>query len=213
VFDGTTSEDGTITVEHLSAQDSASSPATMYGVRTGRESIGYIRFTDDKKTAEMTFRMPLVEGDMVPDLDLVEVGTDRQTKLSDQRGKIVWLEFWATWCGPCQPAMAELVKEVGEHGSEWADKVSIIPLSVDDTTEVVIRHTKDRAWDKLPHYWSARNEDRGGFGSSAAGAFGVHGVPHAYLIGRDGRILWSGHPMGIGGGKKPADLIADALAK
>jgi hypothetical protein len=107
--------------------------------------------------------------------------------------------------------MEELVKTATERGGEWADKVAIVPLSIDDSSEIVARHVKDRAWDKLPHFWSPAGERQTEFSSEAADAFGVHAVPTAYLIGRDGRILWTGSPMASLFGKKPADRIAAAL--
>ena len=89
--------------------------------------------------------------------------------------------------------MAELVKSYGEHREEWEGKVAVVPVSVDDTSDVVVRHTKDRGWDVFPQYWTEA-KDRTNFGSSAASQLGVNGVPTAYIIGPDGKIRWTGHP-------------------
>lgn len=214
VFSGRVPKDGTVTLDNLTDRKGKLATSGAYFVQAGEHNlIGYINIADDKKKAEYTYHLPLAVGDTVPDLDLIEVGTGRHMKFADTRGKIVWLEFWATWCGPCQPAMSELVKTVGEHGGEWADTVSIIPLSVDDSVEIVARHVKDRAWDTIPHYWSEAGADKSGFGSTAANTVGVHSVPTAYLVGRDGRILWTGHPLADATGNKTADRIKAVLEK
>jgi hypothetical protein len=91
------------------------------------------------------------------------------------------------------------VKTYGEHRGEWAGKIVVVPISVDETPDVVIQHTKDRAWDVFPHYWSDRTEEKMNFSSSAASQFGVHGVPTAFLIAPDGKIAWTGHPASAAG--------------
>jgi thiol-disulfide isomerase/thioredoxin len=194
VFNGEVPDNGTITLEKLAQGKSNELGLSGYAIQVGSESLGRFDFADDEKQKDISFRLPVGVGDEAPDLEIIDVNTGKHTRLNTFRGKVVWLEFWATWCGPCQPAMAELVKTYGEHGDEWTDKIAVVPISVDDTTEVVAQHTKDRGWDVFPHYWSERLNDRTGFGSSAASQFGVNGVPTAFLIGTDGKIKWTGHP-------------------
>ena len=128
------------------------------------QPLGQFVFADDEKQKEVSFRLPVSVGDEAPDVEIADVNSGKRTRLSEFRGKVVWLEFWATWCGPCQPAMAELVKTYGEQREEWADKIAVVPISVDDTADVVVQHTKDRGWDVFTHYWSDRVEDRSNFG-------------------------------------------------
>jgi thiol-disulfide isomerase/thioredoxin len=196
VFNGEVPDNGTITLEKIAPGKRNALGYSGYSVQVGDESLGRFDFAEDEKQKEISFRLPVGVGDEAPDLELIDVSTGKHTRLSSFRGKTVWLEFWATWCGPCQPAMAELVKSYGEHRDEWVDNVAVVPVSVDDTSEVVVQHTKDRGWDVFPHFWSERLEDRTSFGSSAASQFGVNGVPTAFLIGTDGKIRWTGHPAG-----------------
>jgi cytochrome c biogenesis protein CcmG/thiol:disulfide interchange protein DsbE len=112
---------------------------------------------------------------LAPDFTLSDLAGQR-IQLSSFRGKVVLLDFWATWCDPCKeetPRFVELQRKYGEQG------LQIIGISIDDDPEPVrsfYQHFK-------VNYPVAMGDAR-----MAELYGGVLGLPIAFLIGRDGRI-------------------------
>jgi thiol-disulfide isomerase/thioredoxin len=100
----------------------------------------------------------------------------QQLRLSDYRGKLVLLDFWATWCDPCREEIPHFV----ELQSRYRDQgLQIVGVSMDDSPEPV-RDFYQRFKMNYPVV----------MGNASTGELygGVLGLPIAFLIGRDGRI-------------------------
>jgi peroxiredoxin len=77
---------------------------------------------------------PLVRGEPAPDFSAPRLDGGGSVSLADQRGQVVLLNFWATWCKPCEdemPAMQRLYAELRPHGFE------LLAISIDKTTPEV----------------------------------------------------------------------------
>ena len=107
----------------------------------------------------------------------------------DLAGKVVMIEFWATWCGPCIRQIPHL-KELNQTYSDQG--LVMISVSTDRDTRAARRMIKDKQMDWV----MVLNEDQP---RSISGQFfaGRFGIPHAFLIGRDGNLAWAGHPASI----------------
>ena len=100
--------------------------------------------------------------------------------LADLKGKVVVVEFWATWCPPCRKSIPHLVEL---HKQKAKDGLVIVGLT-------------NEAKDKVEPF--AKKMEMSyivGYGSQSGEAYGVEGIPTAFVVGADGKIAWSGHPM------------------
>jgi thiol-disulfide isomerase/thioredoxin len=110
-----------------------------------------------------------------PPFSLTDI-TGQPLKLTDFRGKVVVLDFWATWCGPCRieiPGFIELQKRYGTQG------FSMIGISMDDSPEPVVDFYKELQMNYPVAVGNGRMGELYG---------GIPGLPTTFLIGRDGRV-------------------------
>ncbi len=114
-----------------------------------------------------------------PDFKTAGVGRD-DVKLSDYKGKLVYLDFWATWCTPCVEAMPRIQKVYDEYKN---DGLVVVLVSLDDKpTKVKDFLTKK----KLP---GIQAHGAGGMKGDLARLYNIEGVPTNFLIGPDGKVL------------------------
>src|SRR3954451_2982013 len=97
-------------------------------------------------------------------------------RLADYKGKVILLNFWATWCGPCQAEIPELVNTYAEYKDRG---VVILGISIDDTAETLRAYAAQKRM-QYPVLLMQDDVDQ---------AYGpIFGVPVTFFIGRDGTI-------------------------
>ena len=140
--------------------------------------------------------MSLTIGDPAPAIDVAHWLKGEQVG-EFQSEKVYVLEFWATWCGPCRASIPHL-SELQERYQDY--DVSFIGVS-DETLQKVVpflckADKEGKLWNDKMQYTVATDPDRSTFLEYML-ASGNSGIPTAFIIGRDGRIEWIGHPMEI----------------
>ena len=122
----------------------------------------------------------------IPDFEVTLI--DNETKLSqaDLVGGYYLIDFWATWCPPCVEEMPNLLQAYEEFSNR---DFTIVSVSVDQNPEVVEKFRR-----KVEMPWTNAHLPQG-LESEVAKNLNVRGVPTAYLVSPDGRILASGSEL------------------
>ncbi len=136
-----------------------------------------------EKAAELALMLPIV-GNPAPDVTGSDLD-DKKVKMSDYKGKVVLLDIWATWCGPCRamiPHERELVKKM--DGKPFV----LLSVSCDADKTDLTEFLKDE-----PMPWSHWFDGKGG---AVAKAYKIKAFPTLYLIDKKGviREKWVGAP-------------------
>ena len=203
IVTGIIPDDGIIHLEGLAGGDGGPSYLLLVGKRDLEAERFELKGPERHRTLE--FMVAPAPGDPAPDITFQVLHSQEKKKLSDYRGQVVWLDFWASWCRPCHKPMSKVEEVMRRHKEDWKGKAAVVALSIDYTPKEAQEFVRERKLHSLDHYWSSEGEP--GFFSDPQRAYRIDSIPTSFLIGTDGVILWRGHPSNCDVEK----LISDAL--
>ncbi|MFQ6609823.1 MAG: peroxiredoxin family protein [Fidelibacterota bacterium] len=137
------------------------------------------KLTDEQKKAIDKITKTI---DMAPDFSFEDINGDIYT-LSELKGKVVVVNFWATWCGPCRMEIPEFNDLLKKHSD---DDLVILGLSISDSKKALKNFSKSYRIDYPLLFGTSKQIDEV---SRRYG--GIYSVPQTFLIGRDGSIKMS----------------------
>jgi thiol-disulfide isomerase/thioredoxin len=111
----------------------------------------------------------------------------RQVDIGKMRGKVVVVDFWATWCGPCVKEFPTLQKLYAEHHTRGLEIVGIALEYDRPSKETALAKLKDYVVDKnlpWPHY-----ADGNGWKTKFSAAQGIQSIPRMIIIDRQGKVI------------------------
>lgn len=144
----------------------------------------------------------LTVGSTAPVLDVEHWVQDGQGKFKPvtdfKKDHVYIVEFWATWCGPCIASMPHISKLQDEYADKNVQVVSISdePLkTVEGFLEGPVRGEEDMTYAELTKNYCLTTDPDESVYEDYMRAAGQNGIPTAFIVGKQGKVEWIGHPM------------------
>jgi thiol-disulfide isomerase/thioredoxin len=126
-------------------------------------------------------------GDPAAPLHIAEWVKGQAVDLAKLKGKqVVVVEFWATWCPPCRASIPHLTALQKKHKD-------VVFIGISTEKPDVVKKFVAKMGDQMNYTVAVDNERQTSKGYMDA--FGIRGIPHAFIVDKQGRIVWDGHPM------------------
>ena len=199
------------------------SKAFLRGLILLAAAVGFVSPMFSTRAASASDELKLGESDLLtigspaPELDIKHWIFDGEGKYQHIKkfaeGKVYVVEFWATWCGPCVASMPHLASMQQQYAGKGVQILSVSDEDLETIQEFLTRKTPasqgetDEASDKpeskaqtfadLCKVYCLTTDPDGSTGRDYMEAARQNGIPTSFIVGKDGKIEWIGHPMGL----------------
>jgi len=133
----------------------------------------------EKQAAAKKIQAALAVGTVFPDFNEKDLA-GKPLSVANYKGKVVLVDFWATWCGPCVGELPNVLKTYEKYQAKGFE---IIGISLDDSKDALDKFIKDKGVSWVQFF------DGKGWGNKLAAQYGVNSIPATYLLDGQGKIL------------------------
>ena len=150
-------------------------PETKMG-QNADETIESIEKQAKAQEEAKKIKSALKEGAQFPDFNEKDLN-GKSLSIANHKGKVVLVDFWATWCPPCRAELPNVIKAYEKHHAQGFE---IISISLDREKAKLVNFVKDRnmTW---PQYFDGEGK--------LATKYGVNSIPMTYLLDGTGKII------------------------
>lgn len=172
-------------------------PDTKYSASAAKivANIPKMKEAKLKEAAAKKIQDGLAVGTAFPDFSETDLD-GKQLSVASRKGKVVLVDFWATWCGPCRAELPNVINTYKKHHSEGFEIIGVSLDSDRDKLDAFLKQEDGMTW---PQYFDGQ-----GWSNKLAVKYGVESIPFAVLIGPDGKII---------GKELRGEELEDAVAK
>ena len=136
--------------------------------------------SNQTQTQQQTVVKQVAEGADAPDFTLQSMD-GKEVKLSDFKGKKVYLKFWASWCGPCKKSMPELMELAAKEDRGFEILTVIAPgLQGEKTVDQFPKWFEEQGYKDIPVLYDTT--------AAIFQAYQIRSIPTEYLIDSNGKI-------------------------